>query len=123
MCVFQKKMEPYFSEENIDLFLGDSFEILESMAPERIDTIFADPPYFLSNGGFSCSGGKMVNVNKGEWDSIESFEAKHNFNKKWISYVRKFLNRTAQYGYVGLSIIFIPLEQLLKKVVSKLSII
>ena len=97
MCVFQKKMEPYFSEENIDLFLGDSFEILESMAPERIDTIFADPPYFLSNGGFSCSGGK--------------------------SYVRKFLNRTAQYGYVGLSIIFIPLEQLLKKVVSKLSII
>ncbi len=58
MCVFQKKLEPYFSEENIDLFLGDSFEILESMAPERIDTIFADPPYDMD--GFAEIPGKIL---------------------------------------------------------------
>lgn len=30
--------------------------------------IFADPPYFLSNGGISVQSGKIVSVNKGDWD-------------------------------------------------------
>ena len=34
----------------------------------RFDTIFADPPYFLSNDGITCHSGKMVSVNKGDWD-------------------------------------------------------
>ena len=32
------------------------------------DMIFADPPYFLSNGGISVQSGKVVCVDKGEWD-------------------------------------------------------
>ena len=27
---------------------------------EFVDFIFADPPYFLSNGGMTCKNGKMV---------------------------------------------------------------
>lgn len=46
--------------------------------------IFADPPYFLSSNGISCSGGKMVSVNKGNWDKSISIEEKHKFNRKWI---------------------------------------
>ena len=46
--------------------------------------IFADPPYFLSGDGISCSGGKMVSVNKGEWDKKISIDEKHKFNRKWI---------------------------------------
>lgn len=34
----------------------------------KFDMIFADPPYFLSNGGISLQSGKVVCVNKGDWD-------------------------------------------------------
>ena len=32
--------------------------------------IFADTPYNLSNNGITCHAGKMVSVNKCEWDKI-----------------------------------------------------
>jgi DNA modification methylase len=35
------------------------------------DLVFADPPYFLSNGGITCHAGRMVSVNKGDWDKIK----------------------------------------------------
>ncbi len=41
---------------------------MQNMDEETIDVVFADPPYFLSNGGKSISSGKVVSVDKGEWD-------------------------------------------------------
>ncbi|MBE6149066.1 MAG: site-specific DNA-methyltransferase [Firmicutes bacterium] len=54
------------------------------MEPKSIDMIFADPPYFLSGDGISCSGGKMVLVNKADWDKKINIKEKHKFNRKWI---------------------------------------
>ena len=53
--------------------------------------IFADPPYFLSNGGVSCCSGKQVSVNKGKWDEGLSPNDKLNFNRKWIRACREIL--------------------------------
>lgn len=61
------------------------------MPEESFDMIFADPPYFLSNGGISNSGGKVVSVNKGNWDKIGSLDEKHEFNRKWISLAKRLL--------------------------------
>ena len=55
--------------------------------------IFEDPPYFLSNDGITCSGGKMVSVNKGNWDKGLSVEEKHSFNRKWISACKRVLKK------------------------------
>lgn len=63
--LFEKKVPLYFETEESQLILGDSFKILTKMKPESVDMIFADPPYFLSNDGITCKGGKMVSVNKG----------------------------------------------------------
>lgn len=79
---FMKKY--YYEENNFKLIQGDSFKVLEEIKPKSIDMIFADPPYFLSSDGISCSGGKMVSVNKGNWDKSISIEEKHKFNRKWI---------------------------------------
>ena len=76
--------EYYYEEKDFKLIQGDSFKILKGIEPKSIDMIFADPPYFLSSDGISCSGGKMVSVNKGDWDKSISIEKKHKFNKKWI---------------------------------------
>lgn len=57
----------------------------------EFDMIFADPPYFLSNGGISVHSGKIVSVNKGTWDKSNGAEADNTFNKKWIAECRKHL--------------------------------
>ena len=59
-----KKMSFYYQTPQSQLVLGDSFRILTKMQPESVDMIFADPPYFLSNGGISVQNGQIVCVDK-----------------------------------------------------------
>ena len=74
----------YFESDNFKLIYNDIFKAIKKFEDKSIDMIFADPPYFLSGNGITCSGGKMVSVNKGEWDKTLSIKEKHKFNKKWI---------------------------------------
>lgn len=66
---------------------GDCFDVLTQF-DFKFDMIFADPPYFLSNGGFSCHAGKVVCVDKGEWDKGRSTETIMAFNRTWLSLCR-----------------------------------
>lgn len=77
-------MDAFYEDEAATLLLGDAFETLANIPDETFDMVFADPPYFLSNDGISCSGGKQVSVNKGAWDRGTSVEEKHEFNCRWI---------------------------------------
>lgn len=81
----------YYEDENFKLIQGDSLKILKDIEPNSVDMIFADPPYFLSSDGISCSGGKMVSVNKGDWDKSIDVEEKHAFNRKWIKLCYRIL--------------------------------
>lgn len=74
----------YFEDGNFKLIYNDTFDILKQFDEKSFDMIFADPPYFLSSDGITCKGGKMVSVNKGNWDKKLSIKEKHEFNKKWI---------------------------------------
>ena len=62
---------------------GDCIELM-SKFDFKFDMIFADPPYFLSNGGISVQSGKMVSVNKGDWDKSRGEDADHAFNREWL---------------------------------------
>lgn len=84
-------VEYYYEEDEFKLLEGDSLFLMKKIKKESIDMIFADPPYFLSGDGITCSGGKMVSVNKGEWDNKISIKEKHNFNKKWIRECKRVL--------------------------------
>lgn len=48
------------------------------------DMIFADPPYFLSNGGITCQNGRMVSVDKGGWDRSRGPQSDHEFHLGWL---------------------------------------
>ena len=80
---------------NVCLYLSDCIGLMDtliSLHPEgNFDMIFADPPYFLSNGGISCHAGKMVKVDKGLWDKSQGPELNHEFNTAWISRCQKLL--------------------------------
>jgi site-specific DNA-methyltransferase (adenine-specific) len=67
-------------------------DIVSSKYPDgRFDMIFADPPYFLSNGGITCHAGRMVKVDKGQWDKSNGPEMNHEFNTAWLSRCQKLL--------------------------------
>lgn len=74
----------YYKDGSFSLINDDTFNALNNFDDNTFDMIFADPPYFLSGDGITCSGGKMVSVNKGKWDKLLSVKEKHEFNKKWI---------------------------------------
>jgi site-specific DNA-methyltransferase (adenine-specific) len=66
-------------------------QIAERYPDGVFDMIFADPPYFLSNGGITCHAGRMVSVHKGDWDTSKGPEENHNFNREWLSRCQKLL--------------------------------
>lgn len=66
------------------LYNADCIEILKTLRPNSIDLIFADPPYFLSNGGKSIHSGKVVSVNKGDWDDKSKYDNHLRFTKEWL---------------------------------------
>ena len=82
-------LKSFYKSPNKDftIVLGDTFDLLKQFE-FKFDMIFADPPYFLSNGGFSVQSGKQVSVNKGDWDKSQGFEQDNEFNYKWISLCR-----------------------------------
>lgn len=84
-------MEAYYSRKYVRIFNGDVIEVLNALPQECIDLIFADPPYNLSNGGFTCHAGKRVSVNKGKWDKSKGIEGDFNFHYKWIEACRRVL--------------------------------
>lgn len=85
-------IQSYFTSEYKDFLLahGDTFKLL----PEfnfKFDMIFADPPYFLSGGGISLQSGKVVCVDKGDWDKPKTPEEMKQFNMDWLSLCREKL--------------------------------
>ena len=83
-------MKIYYQTNNFKLIQGDSFKVMKKIEPKSVDMIFADPPYFLSSDGISCSGGKMVSVNKGDWDKSVSIEKNINLIENGLNYVTKY---------------------------------
>ena len=70
------------------LFKGNCLEIIDAIGERHpsgcFDVIFADPPYFLSNGGITCHAGRMVKVDKGDWDKSAGATMNHEFNLEWL---------------------------------------
>ena len=85
----EKSFSPYYRsiDRAFTLLHGDTFELLPQFN-FKFDMVFADPPYFLSNDGISCQAGKIVSVNKGEWDKGGTPEQINEFNNRWISLCR-----------------------------------
>jgi len=88
-CVFQDE------EFGVWLYQANCIELMNLLITKHpegaFDIIFADPPYFLSNGGITCHAGKMVRVDKGQWDKSNGPEVNHEFNSAWISRCQKLL--------------------------------
>ncbi len=84
-------LEPETIGEGCTISLGDCMEILPAIQESTMDAVFADPPYNLSNDGFTCHAGRAVSVNKGEWDRSRGAAEDFDFHKQWIAACRRVL--------------------------------
>jgi site-specific DNA-methyltransferase (adenine-specific) len=94
--VIQPSRIAYADEkQGLYVFHGDCLEVMDAMCAKHpggcFDLIFADPPYFLSNGGVTCHAGRMVKVDKGDWDKSRGAEENHNFNREWLKRCQSLL--------------------------------
>ena len=98
-------LKPFFSskDDKFKLFRANCLDVMDSIPPDSIDMIFADPPYFLSNGGMSCHAGKRVSVNKGKWDKSKGVEENHKFNLEWLKRCQNILTENGTIWVSGTS--------------------
>ncbi|HEX5797721.1 MAG TPA: site-specific DNA-methyltransferase [Candidatus Saccharimonadales bacterium] len=85
------KKKPFFSDNDFVLYKDDSIDFLKKLPEDSIDMIFSDPPYNLSNGGFTVHAGKRVSVNKGTWDESQGVESDFSFHLRWIEECHRVL--------------------------------
>lgn len=97
--------KPYFEDRKskIILYKENCFDILPKIPENSIDMIFADPPYFLSNGGFTCHAGKKVSVNKGRWDVSKGLEENYIFTQRWLRECQRVLTSNGTIWVSGTS--------------------
>lgn len=86
----------YYKSPSNDFTLiqGDCVETL-SKFKFGFDMVFADPPYFLSGGGISYQNGRIVCVDKGEWDKPITPEEMDAFNLRWLAACRDHMKENA----------------------------
>lgn len=87
----ESALKPYFKDKGFSLIHGDSMKVLDALQEDSFDMIFADPPYHLSNNGFTVHAGKRVSVNKGAWDVSNGIEEDYGFHLKWIEACKRVL--------------------------------
>lgn len=93
----------FYNDDTFLLILGDSVKLLKEIDENSIDMIFADPPYFLSNGGITCMSGKMVSVDKGKWDKSNGIEENFKFNLNWLRECKRILKKDGTIWISGTS--------------------
>lgn len=87
----ETRVLPVFKTADFALYNQDALEVMAHFPENYVDMIFADPPYMLSNNGFTCQNGRMVSVNKGHWDKSKGLEEDLRFHEAWISACRRIL--------------------------------
>ena len=87
----EEPMKPYYADDLVTLYQGDCLSVLAQLEPQSVDLVFADPPYNLSNGGFTCHAGRMVPVDKGDWDKSKGLETDFEFITLWLQACQRVL--------------------------------
>lgn len=83
--------KPYYEKPKLKLYQANCLDILAELPENSVDMVFADPPYLLSNGGFTVHAGRRVGVNKGKWDKSNGLKKDFEFHLEWIQAVKRVL--------------------------------
>jgi len=88
---------------NLDkIMIGDCVKLMQGLAPESIDCIFADPPYNLQLGGdlHRPDNSRVDGVDQA-WDQFESLKTYDDFTRDWLSAARDTLKPDGTIWVIG----------------------
>ena len=92
-------------KKRISLYHGNCLDLLDQISSEHpnglFDLVFADPPYFLSNGGSTCQNGERVAVSKGDWDQSRGLQADLKFTLDWLRGCQRVLKPNGSLWLTG----------------------
>lgn len=81
---------------------GNCIEVLNSLPPESVDMVFADPPYNLQlDKDLHRPNMSRVDAVKDEWDQFDSFEAYDSFTGQWLTACKRVLKPTGTIWVIG----------------------
>jgi modification methylase len=81
---------------------GDSIALMNSLEPESVDMVFADPPYNLQlNGDLHRPDNSKVDAVDDEWDKFDSLVAYDMFTKAWMEAARRILKPNGSIWVIG----------------------
>ena len=102
-----KKSTPHANAviENLPLnrvLVGDSIALMNSLPPESVDAVFADPPYNMQLGGdlLRPDNSKVDGVDD-DWDKFSSFAAYDQFTQSWLKAARRILKPDGSLWVIG----------------------
>ena len=78
----------FYSHPHGELWIGDCLTWLETLEPESVDLVFADPPY---------------NLGKADWDHFESHDEYVRWSVEWIEVAARVLKRNGTLYVCGFS--------------------
>ena len=82
--------------------VGDCIELMNSLPPESVDLIFADPPYNLQLGGeLTRPDNSQVSAVTEDWDKFASFSAYDEFTRAWLAAARRILKPEGAIWVIG----------------------
>lgn len=82
---------------------GDTIETLKQFPDNSIDTIFADPPYFMQTSGVlqrADGTGEFKGCND-EWDKYENYKEYDNFTYNWLKECKRILKPDGTIWVIG----------------------
>lgn len=88
---------------------GDCIEVLKEFPNNSIDTIFADPPYFMQSTRRNGKEKKLMRADgtgefKGcddEWDNYKDYEEYDNFTINWLKECKRVLKENGTIWVIG----------------------
>lgn len=95
------------------LAVADCARLLQQLPANSVDCVWTDPPYFLSNGGVTCCGGRLAPVDKGAWDRSRGTFKDVRFHTRWVRQAHRVLRPGGTiwvsatyhaYPYIGLAL-------------------
>ncbi|MFA5543497.1 MAG: site-specific DNA-methyltransferase [Bacilli bacterium] len=89
---------------------------MKTLSSNSVNLVFADPPYFLSNNGLSINSGKVVSVNKGDWDKKENYEDVDKFTYDWLKESYRLLKPDGVIWVSGTHHNIFDIEKTLKRI-------
>ncbi len=84
------------------VLVGDSIALMNSLPPESVDAVFADPPYNLQLGGdlLRPDNSKVDGVDN-DWDKFTNFAAYDKFTHDWLKAARRILKPDGSLWVIG----------------------